>query len=166
MKNQVLVFIIAILLISNINTRHRYRKLVNEQTKEKACKKADQNYKKPEFTSLSSYVNSIVSKNQNMQDLIQGLLLTGAVTQFASVLSEIMIYIIIIGLGVILLLSKSLISFYYIVWPLLLCCCCCSCCMFKSKDHPSSCRFVWFIIAVSREGVILALSITGLILSG
>ena len=72
-----------------------------------------QNYKKPEFTSLSSYVNSIVSKNQNMQDLIQGLLLTGAVTQFASVLSEIMIYIIIIGLGVILLLSKSLILFYY-----------------------------------------------------
>lgn len=106
MKKVIFVFIIAISLISNINSQNGYRKLVDAKTKEKACKKASKSYKKPTFTTLSAFVKSLGNENKNTKSFIQDLLLSGSLSNFTSLITDFMIYIIIIGLGIIFLISK------------------------------------------------------------
>lgn len=107
MKKVVLVFIVAISLISNINSQFRYRKLIDESTKAKTCSKASKSYKKPkDITTLTNFVESLGKENENTKSFIQGILLNGSMDNFTSLIKDFLIYIIIIGLGIIFLICK------------------------------------------------------------
>lgn len=128
----------------------------------RVCNKSDADYSfQGESKSLSDYIKSFTDKQPSpfLIGLIEGSdNITEGLDDF--LLSKIA-YIIMIGFGII-----SLISIYrYIialVWPILWCICCCKCCCFSKTKKAGACGYINYGFAIGLFAAILAMSIIGL----
>lgn len=117
MQKHFLIFITFTLLItfSHSYSPFIFRHLVDQATKDKVCKKAEEKSELPEdLNTLSKYVESLNADTEG-QEFIKNLLLEGSTDGLMDFVKQLLVYLVFIILGVIFLICNLLYVIYLFI---------------------------------------------------